>query len=98
MIIGGAGDSRPAGRSLGRQFFDQGVGQVGRAVLVRVQRDDAARFATALLDRVDDPTLTALPLTGAVDQYVDSTDVLSRPQLTREIMAAVVPSRTGAVR
>ena len=54
---------------------------------------DAARFATALLDRVDDATLAALPPIGAVDQYVDSTDVLSRPELARRIMAAVAPGQ-----
>lgn len=50
---------------------------------------DAARFATALLARVDDAALAALPAFGAVDQYVDSTDVLSRPDLTHALTAAL---------
>jgi len=49
---------------------------------------DAARFAAALLNRIGDVTLTELPLIGGIDQYVDSTDVLVRPELTRKIMAA----------
>jgi hypothetical protein len=49
---------------------------------------DAARFATVLLERVGDATLAALPPIGAVDQYIDSTDVLSRPDLPRYIMDA----------
>ncbi|MEV0897091.1 DUF4037 domain-containing protein [Actinoplanes sp. NPDC049802] len=50
---------------------------------------DAARFVTALLERVSDATLAALPPVGAVDQYVDSTDVLSQRDLPRYIMDAV---------
>jgi hypothetical protein len=46
---------------------------------------DAARFATALLEHLDDATLAALPPIGAVDQYIDSTDVLCRPDLTRTL-------------
>jgi hypothetical protein len=37
----------------------------------------ASRFVDACLERVADPRLKALPLVGAVDQLVDSTDVLS---------------------
>jgi hypothetical protein len=58
---------------------------------------DAARFATALLDRVDGP-LAAAPIVGAIDQYVDSTDVLSRPDLARALTTAVHPARTKLVR
>jgi hypothetical protein len=43
----------------------------------------AARFATALQATVGDPALRALPSIGAVDQRVDSTDVLERPGLCR---------------
>jgi len=39
----------------------------------------SARFVDACLERVADPWLRSLPLTGAVDQFVDSTDVLSKP-------------------
>ena len=43
----------------------------------------ADRFTAALLDTVADPALRALPVIGAVDQVVDSTDVLSSPPLYR---------------
>ena len=36
-----------------------------------------ARFAAALVAGIADPGLRDRPLTGAVDQWVDSTDVLS---------------------
>lgn len=59
---------------------------------------DAARFAAALLGHVSDATLAALPPVGAVDQYADSTDVLSRPELARDIMSAVLPPGSANVR
>ncbi|OFW75121.1 MAG: hypothetical protein A2Y55_10590 [Actinobacteria bacterium RBG_16_68_12] len=37
----------------------------------------SGRFVDACLERVSDPWLRSLPLTGAVDQFIDSTDVLS---------------------
>ena len=37
----------------------------------------SSRFVAACLEQVTDPWLRSLPLTGAVDQWVDSTDVLS---------------------
>jgi hypothetical protein len=40
----------------------------------------SARFVDACLERVSDPWLTSLPLVGAVDQFVDSTDVLSNTE------------------
>ncbi|MGW7362323.1 DUF4037 domain-containing protein [Streptomyces sp. NPDC054841] len=43
----------------------------------------AERFTAALTARITDPTIGALPVIGAVDQFIDSTDVLSRPELTR---------------
>jgi hypothetical protein len=49
---------------------------------------DAGRFATALLACIDDPDVAALPPVGAIDQYADSTAVLSRPQLARALMTA----------
>ncbi|MHC5906947.1 DUF4037 domain-containing protein [Streptomyces sp. S6] len=50
----------------------------------------AERFAAALSARVTDPAVRALPVVGAVDQFVDSTDVLSRPRRTRAATQAVV--------
>jgi hypothetical protein len=35
----------------------------------------SSRFVEACLDRVSDPWLRSLPLTGGIDQFVDSTDV-----------------------
>ncbi len=58
----------------------------------------ADRFTQAMLDTVTDPGLRALPLIGAVDQVVDSTDVLGAPRVYRELAAlypdvARTPSR-----
>ncbi|MDU0290506.1 DUF4037 domain-containing protein, partial [Saccharothrix longispora] len=49
----------------------------------RVLRAD--RFTRALRAAVTDPEVAALPLVGAVDQYVDSTDVLSHPDRARAL-------------
>jgi hypothetical protein len=51
---------------------------------------DAGRFAAALRDRIEDPAVAALPPIGAIDQFVDSTDVLSHPALARAITAAAM--------
>ncbi|QNP68047.1 DUF4037 domain-containing protein [Streptomyces roseirectus] len=48
----------------------------------------ADRLAGALTARITDPAVRALPLTGGADQFVDSTDVLSRPELTRAVTRA----------
>ncbi|MFF3907243.1 DUF4037 domain-containing protein [Streptomyces sp. NPDC001848] len=40
----------------------------------------AERFAQALARTVTDPDLRGLPLVGGVDQWADSTDLLSRPE------------------
>jgi hypothetical protein len=50
----------------------------------------AERFAAVCRDSISDEVLRAQPLVGSVDQFVDSTDVLSasqRPQLLRGIYA-----------
>ncbi|MDQ3671180.1 MAG: hypothetical protein M3364_01900, partial [Actinomycetota bacterium] len=41
----------------------------------------SGRFVDACLERVSDPWLRSLPLTGAIDQFVDSTDVSSKPDV-----------------
>jgi hypothetical protein len=47
---------------------------------------DADRFSTACLAAMTDRTLTSMPPIGAIDQFVDSTDVLGfRPGLCRRI-------------
>jgi hypothetical protein len=43
----------------------------------------SGRFVEACLAQLADPWLRSLPLIGAVDQFVDSTDVLSDPQTAR---------------
>ncbi|TQS28116.1 DUF4037 domain-containing protein [Microbispora sp. KK1-11] len=49
----------------------------------------AERFTEALLQTIADPEVRRLPLTGAVDQYVDSTDALGdRPRVRRVADAA----------
>ena len=45
------------------------------------------RFADACYERLSDPWLRSLPPVGAIDQLVDSTDVLSYPHRARRIAA-----------
>lgn len=45
----------------------------------------AERFADATLDAVTDPWLRSLPPVGSVDQFVDSTDVLSSSERARRL-------------
>ena len=47
---------------------------------------DAERFVQACLATVTDPALRALPLIGGIDQWVDSADVLSDPQVYRRLI------------
>jgi hypothetical protein len=47
----------------------------------------AGRFVQACLDTVEDPWLRALPLVGSVDQFADSTDVLSAPAVAGRLRA-----------
>jgi uncharacterized protein DUF4037 len=44
---------------------------------------DAHRFTEALVPTIRDPALRALPLVGAIDQYVDSTDLTDRSHADR---------------
>ncbi|WFE92862.1 DUF4037 domain-containing protein [Micromonospora sp. WMMD987] len=50
---------------------------------------DAPRLAAALRAATVDPALRDRPLVGAVDQYVDSVDVLTRPDRVRRVSAVV---------
>jgi Domain of unknown function (DUF4037) len=45
----------------------------------------AERFAEATIDAVSDPWLRSLPPVGSVDQFVDSTDVLSSAERARAL-------------
>ncbi|MFF4274044.1 DUF4037 domain-containing protein [Streptomyces sp. NPDC001536] len=55
----------------------------------------AERFTAALRARITDPEIRSLPVTGAVDQFVDSTDVLSHPELSRAATHATLGSAPG---
>lgn len=50
---------------------------------------DAERFAAALTAGITDPGLRGRPLTGAIDQFADSTDVLTHRGRTRALAAAL---------
>jgi hypothetical protein len=50
----------------------------------------AERFAAALVATITDPALRGLPLTGAVDQFVDSTDVLAHRTRSRHVAGALI--------
>ncbi|MFJ8225334.1 hypothetical protein [Streptomyces griseus] len=43
----------------------------------------AERFTAALKVSITDPVISSLPATGAIDPFIDSSDVISRPELTR---------------
>lgn len=51
---------------------------------------DAQRFADALAATITDPEVAELPPVGSVDQFVDSTQVLSHPPLCRAAARAVL--------
>ena len=48
----------------------------------------SGRFVDACLAEVSDPWLRALPLVGAIDQFVDSVDVLTAPDVSRRLGSA----------
>jgi hypothetical protein len=49
---------------------------------------DAGRFARALRENIRDERVRSLPLTGAVDQFVDSTDAIGSRALLRAAVRA----------
>jgi hypothetical protein len=53
----------------------------------------ADRYAEACLATVADATLLALPLIGAIDQFVDSADALSAPSVYRRLITTFEPPR-----
>ena len=57
----------------------------------------AKRFTTALLARVTDPTIRELPAIGTIDQTVDSTDVLTRPELARAVHRGIRKPRSDQI-
>jgi hypothetical protein len=52
----------------------------------------AARFTAALRAAITDPRLGSLPLTGAIDQFTDSTDAIGNLGFLRASVAAACPS------
>jgi hypothetical protein len=48
---------------------------------------DAGRFTVALRQAISDPMLRRLPVIGAVDQYIDSTDALTNTGFLRTVAA-----------
>lgn len=50
----------------------------------------AARFTTALQEAITDPHIGHLPLTGAIDQFTDSTDAISDLRFLRASMEAAI--------
>ena len=51
---------------------------------------DSGQFAAALRGSITDPALRALPLAGAVDQFIDSTDALADATTLRAAVAALL--------
>lgn len=49
----------------------------------------AERFTATLIATIHDPVLRNLPLTGAIDQFVDSTDALGNRTLTQLFARAI---------
>jgi hypothetical protein len=58
----------------------------------------AERLVTSLQAAIDDPEIRRLPLTGAIDQFVDSTDVLGNMRLVRAAVAAALSHGAAAAR
>jgi hypothetical protein len=64
-----------------RPYFDRPYQVIG-----------AGRFAAALRAAITDPQIRALPLAGAVDQVIDSTDAIGSSEIRRAAIAAVTGS------
>ena len=55
---------------------------------------DSGRFAAALRDSITDPAIRALPMAGAVNQFIDSADALADAAALRAAVATLLhPSR-----
>lgn len=68
-----------------RRFYDRPYQVIG-----------ASRFTAALREAITDHAIRELPLTGATDQYIDSTDAAGRLDLLRDCARAVIrQSGTG---
>ena len=62
-----------------RRFYDRPYQVIG-----------AGRFAAALREAITDPRIGELPPTGAIDQFIDSTDAVGEPRLLRACAAAAI--------
>lgn len=51
---------------------------------------DGGRFAAPLLASIGDTAIAGLPMAGAIDQFVDSTDAVAQPGLRRAAIAALL--------
>jgi hypothetical protein len=51
---------------------------------------DSGQFATALHEAIQDPAIHALPMAGALDQCIDSTDALADAGGLRAAVAALL--------
>jgi hypothetical protein len=51
---------------------------------------DAGRFVAALAESITDDQIRRLPLTGAVDQFIDSTDAAGDATLPRAAVQALI--------
>jgi hypothetical protein len=78
--------------------------QVWRYVLAcqwqRVSQEEvlhAERFSQALAASITNPDLRALPLTGAIDQFADNTDLLDQYAWTRTTTATLTTRRTTPI-
>lgn len=54
---------------------------------------DSGQFATALRAAIQDPAIRALPMAGAVDQFIDSTDAVADAATLRAAVAALLHQR-----
>jgi hypothetical protein len=63
-----------------RRFYDRPYRVLG-----------AARFTAALRESITDPRVSQLPLAGAVDQFIDSTDAAGDPSFLRACVSRARP-------
>jgi Domain of unknown function (DUF4037) len=59
---------------------------------------DSGRFAAALHGAIQDPAIRALPMAGAVDQFIDSTDALADAAALRAALAALLRPGSSTAR
>jgi hypothetical protein len=67
-----------------RRFYDRPYQVIG-----------AARFTAALREAIADPLVRRLPLTGGIDQFVDSSDAAGDLRFSRACAAALVRESSG---